>query len=125
MCYGCVLFFCFCFFKQKTAYEMRISDWRFRRVLFRSIRGDDHLNNAFRQLGIVKAMSWPEPIYAHVPLIHGQDGAKMSKRHGATGVENYRDELGMLPEALSNYLLRLGWGHGDEEIISQIGRAHV
>src|SRR3546814_1533118 len=55
-----------------------------------------YLNNAFRQLGIVKAMSWPEPIYAHVPLIHGQDGAKMSKRHGATGVENYRDELGML-----------------------------
>src|SRR3546814_15862563 len=78
-----------------------------------------YLNNAFRQLGIVKAMSWPEPIYAHVPLIHGQDGAKMSKRHGATGVENYRDELGMLPEALSNYLLRLGWGHGDEEIISR------
>src|SRR3546814_19281866 len=83
------------------------------------IRGDDHLNNAFRQLGIVKAMSWPEPIYAHVPLIHGQDGAKMSKRHGATGVENYRDELGMLPEALSNYLLRLGWGHGDAETISR------
>lgn len=83
------------------------------------IRGDDHLNNAFRQLGIIKAMGWPEPTYAHVPLIHGQDGAKMSKRHGATGVENYRDELGMLPEALSNYLLRLGWGHGDEEIISR------
>ena len=83
------------------------------------IRGDDHLNNAFRQLGIVKAMNWPEPIYAHVPLIHGQDGAKMSKRHGATGVENYRDELGILPEALSNYLLRLGWGHGDEEFISR------
>ena len=83
------------------------------------IRGDDHLNNAFRQLGIVKAMGWPEPIYAHVPLIHGQDGAKMSKRHGATGVENYRDELGILPEALSNYLLRLGWGHGDEEFISR------
>jgi glutamyl-tRNA synthetase len=83
------------------------------------IRGDDHLNNAFRQLGIIRAMGWPEPIYAHVPLIHGQDGAKMSKRHGATGVENYRDELGMLPEALSNYLLRLGWGHGDEEIISR------
>lgn len=83
------------------------------------IRGDDHLNNAFRQLGIIRAMGWPEPVYAHVPLIHGQDGAKMSKRHGATGVENYRDELGMLPEALSNYLLRLGWGHGDEEIISR------
>ncbi len=83
------------------------------------IRGDDHLNNAFRQLGIIKAMGWPEPVYAHVPLIHGQDGAKMSKRHGATGVEAYRDELGVLPEALSNYLLRLGWGHGDDEIISR------
>jgi glutamyl-tRNA synthetase len=83
------------------------------------IRGDDHLNNAFRQLGIIKAMNWPEPIYAHVPLIHGQDGAKMSKRHGAVGVDSYRDELGVLPEALSNYLLRLGWGHGDEEIISR------
>ena len=83
------------------------------------IRGDDHLNNAFRQLGIIKAMGWPEPTYAHVPLIHGQDGAKMSKRHGAIGVDNYRDELGILPEALSNYLLRLGWGHGDDEIISR------
>jgi glutamyl-tRNA synthetase len=79
------------------------------------IRGDDHLNNAFRQLAIVQAMGWPEPIYAHVPLIHGQDGAKLSKRHGATGVEAYRDELGILPEALVNYLLRLGWGHGDRE----------
>jgi glutamyl-tRNA synthetase len=83
------------------------------------IRGDDHLNNAFRQLAIVRAMGWPEPVYAHVPLIHGSDGAKMSKRHGATGVENYRDELGILPEALFNYLLRLGWGHGDEEIIAR------
>ncbi|HEX8215672.1 MAG TPA: glutamate--tRNA ligase [Allosphingosinicella sp.] len=83
------------------------------------IRGDDHLNNAFRQLVIVRAMGWPEPIYAHVPLIHGQDGAKLSKRHGATGVEDYRDELGILAEALSNYLLRLGWGHGDDEIISR------
>jgi glutamyl-tRNA synthetase len=82
------------------------------------IRGDDHLNNAFRQLAIVKAMGWPEPTYAHVPLIHGQDGAKMSKRHGATGVMDY-DELGFLPEAVANYLLRLGWGHGDEEIISR------
>jgi glutamyl-tRNA synthetase len=81
------------------------------------IRGDDHLNNAFRQLGIIKAMAWPEPAYAHIPLIHGSDGAKLSKRHGALGVDAYRDELGMLPEAVSNYLLRLGWGHGDEEII--------
>jgi len=79
------------------------------------IRGDDHLNNAFRQLAIIRGMGWPEPIYAHVPLIHGQDGAKLSKRHGATGVESYRDELGILPEALFNYLLRLGWGHGDRE----------
>jgi glutamyl-tRNA synthetase len=82
------------------------------------IRGDDHLNNAFRQLGIIKAMGWPEPVYAHVPLIHGQDGAKMSKRHGATGVMDYH-EMGFLPEAVANYLLRLGWGHGDEEIISR------
>jgi glutamyl-tRNA synthetase len=82
------------------------------------IRGDDHLNNAFRQLAIVKAMGWPEPTYAHVPLIHGFDGAKLSKRHGALGVDAYRDELGILPEALFNYLLRLGWGHGDDEVIS-------
>jgi len=83
------------------------------------IRGDDHLNNAFRQLAIIRAMGWPEPVYAHVPLIHGQDGAKLSKRHGALGVDSYRDELGFLPEAVSNYLLRLGWGHGDDEIISR------
>jgi len=83
------------------------------------IRGDDHLNNAFRQLGIIKAMGWPVPTYAHIPLIHGQDGAKLSKRHGAMGVDAYRDQLGMLPEAVTNYLLRLGWGHGDEEIISR------
>ncbi len=82
------------------------------------IRGDDHLNNAFRQLAIIRAMEWAEPTYAHIPLIHGADGAKLSKRHGALGVDNYRDELGILPEALSNYLLRLGWGHGDDEIIS-------
>jgi glutamyl-tRNA synthetase len=82
------------------------------------IRGDDHLNNAFRQLAIVKAMGWPEPVYAHVPLIHGADGAKMSKRHGATGVMDYH-ALGFLPEAVANYLLRLGWGHGDEETISR------
>ena len=83
------------------------------------IRGDDHLNNAFRQLAIIRAMNWPEPVYGHVPLIHGQDGAKLSKRHGALGVETYRDELGFLPEALFNYLLRLGWGYGDEEIFSR------
>jgi glutamyl-tRNA synthetase len=83
------------------------------------IRGDDHLNNAFRQLAIIRAMGWPEPVYAHVPLIHGPDGAKLSKRHGALGVDSYRDELGLLPEAVGNYLLRLGWGHGDDEIISR------
>ena len=83
------------------------------------IRGDDHLNNAFRQLAIIRALGWPEPVYAHVPLIHGQDGAKLSKRHGALGVDTYRDELGLLPEAVVNYLLRLGWGHGDREILSR------
>jgi glutamyl-tRNA synthetase len=83
------------------------------------IRGDDHLNNAFRQLAIIHAMGWPEPTYAHVPLIHGPDGAKLSKRHGALGVDAYRDELGLLPEAVDNYLLRLGWGHGDDEIINR------
>ena len=79
------------------------------------VRGDDHLNNAFRQLPIIRAMGWREPAYAHIPLIHGNDGAKLSKRHGAMGVDAYRDELGILPEALFNYLLRLGWGHGDQE----------
>ena len=88
------------------------------------IRGDDHLNNAFRQLPIYRAMNeleggWPDPVYAHIPLIHGADGAKLSKRHGALGVEAYRDEMGVLPEALSNYLLRLGWGYGDKEVISR------
>jgi len=87
------------------------------------IRGDDHLNNAFRQLPIIRAMNaieggWPDPVYAHIPLIHGADGAKLSKRHGALGVEAYRDEMGVLPEALFNYLLRLGWGYGDEDVIS-------
>src|SRR3954447_6856634 len=81
------------------------------------IRGDDHLNNAFRQTQIYRALDWPVPEFAHVPLIHGADGAKMSKRHGAIGVEQYRD-LGYLPEALRNYLLRLGWAHGNEEVIS-------
>lgn len=88
------------------------------------IRGDDHLNNAFRQLQVIRAMQgveddWHEPTYAHVPLIHGNDGAKLSKRHGALGVDAYRDELGILPEALFNYLLRLGWGHGDQEEFSR------
>ena len=81
------------------------------------IRGDDHLTNAFRQFHIYDLMSWDVPRFAHIPLIHGPDGAKLSKRHGALGVEAYRD-MGYLPEALRNYLLRLGWGHGDDEIIS-------
>ena len=83
------------------------------------IRGDDHLNNAFRQIALIRAMDWEEPVYAHIPLIHGADGAKLSKRHGALGVDAYRDEMGFLPEAVNNYLLRLGWGHGDDEIISR------
>ncbi|MEQ9641775.1 MAG: glutamate--tRNA ligase [Alphaproteobacteria bacterium] len=81
------------------------------------IRGDDHLNNAFRQAQVFRAMGWDLPAFAHIPLIHGPDGAKMSKRHGALGVGEYRD-MGYLPEAMRNYLLRLGWGHGDDEIIS-------
>ena len=88
------------------------------------IRGDDHINNAFRQLQIIVAMAqieagWEIPAYGHIPLIHGADGAKLSKRHGALGVDAYRDELGLLPEAVFNYLLRLGWGHGDAEIIGR------
>jgi glutamyl-tRNA synthetase len=81
------------------------------------IRGDDHLNNAFRQKQIYEALGWTVPEFAHVPLIHGPDGAKLSKRHGALAIDAYRD-LGYLPEALRNYLLRLGWSHGDDEIIS-------
>jgi glutamyl-tRNA synthetase len=81
------------------------------------IRGDDHLTNAFRQSQLYQALGWTPPAFAHIPLIHGADGAKLSKRHGALGVEAYRD-LGYLPEALRNYLLRLGWSHGDDEIIS-------
>lgn len=83
------------------------------------IRGDDHLTNAFRQYHLYKACGWDAPEFAHIPLIHGPDGAKLSKRHGALGVDAYRDELGYLPEALCNYLLRLGWGHGDDEIIDR------
>jgi glutamyl-tRNA synthetase len=80
------------------------------------IRGVDHLTNAARQTLLYKALDWDVPVFAHVPLIHGPDGAKLSKRHGALGVDAYR-EMGYLPEALRNYLLRLGWAHGDEEII--------
>lgn len=81
------------------------------------IRGDDHLTNTFRQAQIYQAMGWDLPTFAHIPLIHGPDGAKLSKRHGALGAEAYRD-MGFLPEAMRNYLLRLGWGHGDDEVIS-------
>jgi glutamyl-tRNA synthetase len=81
------------------------------------IRGDDHLTNAARQTIIYQAMGWDVPVMAHIPLIHGADGAKLSKRHGALGVEAYR-EMGYLPAALRNYLVRLGWSHGDDEIMS-------
>jgi len=82
------------------------------------IRGDDHFLNTFRQLPIYHGMGWPQPDYSHIPLIHGPDGKKLSKRHGATAVDEYRDGLGYLPEGMRNYLLRLGWSHGDDEIIS-------
>ena len=78
------------------------------------IRGDDHLNNAARQMAIIEAMGWPVPVYAHIPLIHGPDGKKLSKRHGALGVEEYRD-MGYPAAGMRNYLARLGWSHGDDE----------
>ena len=81
------------------------------------IRGVDHLTNAARQVQIYKAMGWEVPVFAHVPLIHGPDGAKLSKRHGAPAVEAYR-AMGYLPAGLRNYLARLGWSHGDDEIFS-------
>ncbi len=82
------------------------------------IRGDDHLNNTPRQIHIIDALGGARPSYAHVPMIHGSDGKKLSKRHGALSVTQYRDE-GYLPEALLNYLVRLGWSHGDQEIFSR------
>ncbi|MEI2386086.1 glutamate--tRNA ligase [Breoghania sp. JC706] len=81
------------------------------------IRGDDHLTNAARQALIYDAMGWQVPVMAHIPLIHGPDGAKLSKRHGALGVDAYR-AMGYLPQAMRNYLVRLGWAHGDDEIMS-------
>jgi len=81
------------------------------------IRGDDHLSNTAKQILMYLAMDWAVPTFAHIPLIHGMDGAKLSKRHGALGVEAYQ-EMGYLPEALNNYLLRLGWSHGNDEFIS-------
>jgi glutamyl-tRNA synthetase len=80
------------------------------------IRGDDHLTNTFRQCQVYDAMGWRRPHFAHIPLIHGADGAKLSKRHGAVSVLEFREQ-GYLPEAVCNYLLRLGWGHGDEEVV--------
>jgi glutamyl-tRNA synthetase len=82
------------------------------------IRGDDHLTNTFRQVQIYQALGWQPPRFAHIPLIHGADGAKLSKRHGAVSVLEFEKD-GFLPEALCNYLLRLGWGHGDAEILSR------
>jgi glutamyl-tRNA synthetase len=82
------------------------------------IRGDDHLTNTFRQFQLYTALGWTVPQFAHIPLIHGADGAKLSKRHGAVSVDSYKD-LGYLPEAVSNCLLRLGWGHGDDEMITR------
>ena len=88
--------------------------WRITHV----IRGDDHLTNTFRQVQIYQAMGWDLPRFAHIPLIHGADGAKLSKRHGAVSALEFREQ-GYLPEALCNYLLRLGWGHGDAEVIDR------
>ena len=82
------------------------------------IRGDDHLTNTMRQKQIYTSLGWDLPIYAHIPLIHGMDGGKLSKRHGALGVDAY-SAMGYLPESMLNYLLRLGWSHGDKEIISR------
>jgi glutamyl-tRNA synthetase len=82
------------------------------------IRGDDHLTNTFRQMQIYLAMGWELPRFAHLPLIHGQDGTKLSKRHGAQFVLEFHEQ-GYLPEALCNYLLRLGWGHGDVEVLDR------
>ncbi len=81
------------------------------------IRGDDHLNNAARQAGVYTAMGWDIPVFAHIPLIHGPDGKKLSKRHGALGVDEYR-KMGYLPAGLRNYLAKLGWSHGDDEVFT-------
>jgi glutamyl-tRNA synthetase len=82
------------------------------------IRGDDHLNNAYRQYHLFDALNATIPTFAHIPLIHGDDGKKLSKRHGAMAVDAYRDELGLLADAVNNYLCRLGWSHGDDELFS-------
>lgn len=92
-----------------------VDDWDMK--ITHVIRGDDHLNNTPRQINILQALGAPVPIYAHVPMILGEDGKKLSKRHGALGVLHYRD-LGILPEAMRNYLARLGWSHGDQELFT-------
>ena len=81
------------------------------------LRGDDHLTNAFKQIQLFQAIEWKIPEFGHIPLIHGPDGTKLSKRHGALGINRYK-ELGYLPDGILNYLMRLGWSHGNEEIIS-------
>ena len=96
-------------------FSVIVDDWDMN--ISHVIRGDDHLNNAPRQLNILKALGVNAPVYAHLPMILGQDGAKLSKRHGAVDVREYRDQ-GYLPQALLNYLVRLGWSHGDQEIFS-------
>ena len=93
-----------------------VDDWD--SAITHVIRGDDHLTNAFRQSQIYSLLEWDPPEFAHIPLIHGEDGTKMSKRHGAIGVEAYR-EMGFTSDALCNYLLRLGWSHGNDEIINR------
>ncbi len=88
------------------------------------IRGDDHLTNTFRQVAIYQALGWELPRFAHLPLIHGPDGAKLSKRHGAVGLLEYREQ-GFLPEAVFNFLLRMGWGHGDKEVLDRNEAIHL
>ncbi|MBF0175677.1 MAG: glutamate--tRNA ligase [Magnetococcales bacterium] len=88
------------------------------------IRGEDHVSNTPRQMHIFEAMGWTPPVYAHMPLLHGTDGAKLSKRHGAVSVLQYRDN-GYLPEAVNNYLVRLGWSHGDQEIFTMADMEHL
>jgi len=97
-------------------FSVVVDDWDMK--ITHVIRGDDHLNNTPRQINMLKALGETQPIYAHIPMILGSDGKRLSKRHGAVSVQQYRDE-GILPEALLNYLVRLGWSHGDQEIFSR------
>src|ERR671922_274174 len=102
--------------KHKGVFVLRIEDMDM--AITHVIRGDDHLNNTPRQINIFRALGVPTPAYAHVPMILGADGQRLSKRHGAVSVLQYRDQ-GYLPEALLNYLVRLGWSYGDQEIFSR------